>query len=399
MILKRISILNYKNLEQVEIGFSAKLNCFFGQNGMGKTNLLDAVYFLSFCKSSGNPIDSQNIRHEQDFFVIQGFYEAEDGTPEEIYCGMKRRSKKQFKRNKKGYSRFSDHIGFLPLVMVSPADSELIAGGSDERRRFMDVVISQYDKEYLEDIDMNQSEFFQHLEQNPGCRVSTSQPTPESVTTLWGKLLKDYDEIVHIPMSSGLSSSMQTARMLAEDYDGRVRVVNNQRISGTLRYSAIEAIQQAKNGLSADEIGTWLEKTRFDSSIYITVATLKYLKQGGRITPAAAALGTMLRLKPVLQIQGEKLDAFSKARTMTQAKSTMTKAIKDDIADRFGEKINLDVIHSHNLEAAEEFRKEVLTTFPNIGEVNIFPLSLSVSCHIGPGSLALTCSKVHPEIW
>lgn len=255
------------------------------------------------------------------------------------------------------------------------------------------------DKEYLEDIDMNQSEFFQHLEQNPGCRVSTSQPTPESVTTLWDKLLKDYDEIVHIPMSSGLSSSMQTARMLAEDYDGRVRVVNNQRISGTLRYYAIEAIQQAKNGLSADEIGTWLEETRFDSSIYITVATLKYLKQGGRITPAAAAIGTMLRLKPVLQIQGEKLDAFSKARTMTQAKNTMTKAIKDDIADRFGEKINLDVIHSHNLEAAEEFRKEVLTTFPNIGEVNIFPLSLSVSCHIGPGSLALTCSKVHPEIW
>lgn len=255
------------------------------------------------------------------------------------------------------------------------------------------------DKEYLEDIDMNQSEFFQHLEQNPSCRVSTSQPTPESVTTLWDKLLKDYDEIVHIPMSSGLSSSMQTARMLAEDYDDRVRVVNNQRISGTLRYSAIEAIQQAKNVLSADEIGTWLEKTHFDSSIYITVATLKYLKQGGRITPAAAAIGTMLRLKPVLQIQGEKLDAFSKARTMTQAKNTMTKAIKDDIADRFGEKINLDVIHSHNLEAAEEFRKEVLTTFPNIGEVNIFPLSLSVSCHIGPGSLALTCSKVHPEIW
>ena len=187
---------------------------------------------------------------------------------------------------------------------------------------------------------------------------------------------------------------MQTARMLAEDYDGRVRVVNNQRISGTLRYSAIEAIQQAKNGLSADEIGTWLEETRFDSSIYITVATLKYLKQGGRITPAAAAIGTMLRLKPVLQIQGEKLDAFSKARTMTQAKNTMTKAIKDDIADRFGEKINLDVIHSHNLEAAEEFQKEVLTTFPNIGEVNIFPLSLSVSCHIGPGSLALTCSNM-----
>ena len=250
---------------------------------------------------------------------------------------------------------------------------------------------------YYEGIDLLPDQFFRALTERQA--VSTSQPSPGDVTALWDKVLAEYEELVYIPMSSGLSSSMQTARMLAEDYDGRVRVVNNQRISGTLRYSAIEAIQQAKNGLSADEIGTWLEKTRFDSSIYITVATLKYLKQGGRITPAAAALGTMLRLKPVLQIQGEKLDAFSKARTMTQAKSTMTKAIKDDIADRFGEKINLDVIHSHNLEAAEEFRKEVLTTFPNIGEVNIFPLSLSVSCHIGPGSLALTCSKVHPEIW
>lgn len=150
MILKKISILNYKNLEQIELDFSTKLNCFFGQNGMGKTNLLDAVYFLSFCKSVVNPIDSQNITHGQDFFVIQGFYEEKDGTQEEIYCGMKRRAKKQFKRNKKEYSRFSDHIGFLPLVMVSPNDSELILGGSDERRKFMDIVISQYDKEYLD---------------------------------------------------------------------------------------------------------------------------------------------------------------------------------------------------------------------------------------------------------
>lgn len=150
MILKHISILNYKNLEQVELDFSFKLNCFFGLNGMGKTNLLDAVYYLSFCKSAGNPIDSQNIRHDQDFFMIQGFYEAADGSPEEIYCGQKRRQKKQFKRNKKEYTRLSDHIGFLPLVMVSPSDSDLISGGSEERRRFMDVVISQYDKEYLE---------------------------------------------------------------------------------------------------------------------------------------------------------------------------------------------------------------------------------------------------------
>ena len=146
-------------------------------------------------------------------------------------------------------------------------------------------------QEYLEEIDMTQEEFFRRLAENPGTKVSTSQPSVESITGLWDRLLKDHDEIVHIPMSSGLSSSCQTASMLSEDYDGRVRVVNNQRISGTLRYSAMEAVQQAKNGLSASEIGDWLEETRFDSSIYITVATLKYLKQGGRITPAAAAIG------------------------------------------------------------------------------------------------------------
>ena len=150
MILKRISILNYKNLEQVELDFSSKMNCFIGQNGMGKTNLLDAIYYLSFCKSSTNPIDSQNIMHEQDFFMLQGSYIADGGDMEEIYCGMKRRQKKQFKRNKKEYTRLSDHIGLVPLVMVSPSDSDLISGGSEERRRFMDVVISQYDKEYLD---------------------------------------------------------------------------------------------------------------------------------------------------------------------------------------------------------------------------------------------------------
>ena len=150
MILKRISILNYKNLEQVELELSPKMNCLIGQNGMGKTNLLDAVYYLSFCKSATNPIDSQNMMHNQDFFMIQGMYLTDDGAPEEVYCGMKRKQKKQFKRNKKEYSRLSDHIGFIPLVMVSPSDAELILGGSEERRRFMDVVISQYDKVYLE---------------------------------------------------------------------------------------------------------------------------------------------------------------------------------------------------------------------------------------------------------
>ena len=191
MILKRISILNYKNLEEVELGFSSKLNCFVGQNGMGKTNLLDAVYYLSFCKSSGNPIDSQNIRHDQDFFVIQGFYEAEDGTPEEIYCGMKRRSKKHFKRNKKEYGRFSDHIGFLPLVMVSPADSELIAGGSEERRRFLDVVISQFDKEYLDALIRYNKALVQR-----NTLLKSELPVDEELFLVWEEMMAQTGEIV-----------------------------------------------------------------------------------------------------------------------------------------------------------------------------------------------------------
>ena len=191
MILKRISILNYKNLEEVELHFSEKLNCFFGQNGMGKTNLLDAVYFLSFCKSAGNPIDSQNIRHEQDFFVIQGFYEAADGSPEEIYCGMKRRAKKQFKRNKKEYGRLSDHIGFLPLVMVSPADSELIAGGSDERRRLMDVVISQYDKEYLDALIRYNKALAQR-----NTLLKSDQPVEEELFLVWEEMMAQSGEVV-----------------------------------------------------------------------------------------------------------------------------------------------------------------------------------------------------------
>ena len=205
MILKRISILNYKNLEEVELGFSAKLNCFFGQNGMGKTNLLDAVYFLSFCKSSGNPIDSQNIRHEQDFFVIQGFYEAEDGTPEEIYCGMKRRSKKQFKRNKKEYSRFSDHIGFLPLVMVSPADSELIAGGSDERRRFMDVVISQYDKEYLDALIRYNKALTQR-----NALLKSEQEFDEELMLVWEEMMASAGEVVFKKRSEFIAEFIPT---------------------------------------------------------------------------------------------------------------------------------------------------------------------------------------------
>ena len=191
MILKRISILNYKNLEEVDLTFSPKLNCLFGANGMGKTNLLDALYFLSFCKSAGNPIDSQNIRHEADFFVIQGFYEKADGTPEEIYCGMKRRQKKQFKRNKKEYQRLSDHIGFLPLVMVSPADALLIAGGSDERRRFMDVVISQYDKEYLEALIR-----YNKALQQRNTLLKSEVPVEGELLDIWEEMMAQAGEVV-----------------------------------------------------------------------------------------------------------------------------------------------------------------------------------------------------------
>lgn len=191
MILNRITILNYKNLEQVELSFSPKLNCLFGRNGMGKTNLLDALYFLSFCKSAGNPVDSQNIRHEADFFMIQGFYEEENGELEEIYCGMKRRQKKQFKRNKKEYSRLADHIGFIPLVMVSPADQELILGGSEERRRFMDVVISQFDKAYLEALIRYNKALAQR-----NVLLKSDLPVDEELFSVWEEMMAQAGEVV-----------------------------------------------------------------------------------------------------------------------------------------------------------------------------------------------------------
>ena len=191
MILNRITILNYKNLEQVELSFSPKLNCLFGRNGMGKTNLLDALYFLSFCKSAGNPVDSQNIRHEADFFMIQGFYEEENGELEEIYCGMKRRQKKQFKRNKKEYSRLADHIGFIPLVMVSPADQELILGCSEERRRFMDVVISQFDKAYLEALIRYNKALAQR-----NVLLKSDLPVDEELFSVWEEMMAQAGEVV-----------------------------------------------------------------------------------------------------------------------------------------------------------------------------------------------------------
>lgn len=251
-------------------------------------------------------------------------------------------------------------------------------------------------EEYLEDITLTQQEFYAKL--GEGSDISTSQPSPESIMALWDEVLEEYDEIVHIPMSSGLSGSCQTAMMLAEDYDGKVEVVNNQRISVTQRQSALDAKELAAKGMCAAEIKEKLEAVKFDSSIYITLDTLKYLKKGGRITPAAAALGTLLRLKPVLTVQGEKLDAFAKARTMKQAKSIMVAAITKDLEERFGDRtgknVHLAVAHTDNQEEADEFAKELRELFPATGEIVIAPLSLSVSCHSGPGSLAVACSKV-----
>ena len=221
-------------------------------------------------------------------------------------------------------------------------------------------------------------------------------PLVGDVTDKWDELLKEYDEVVYIPMSSGLSSSCETAYMLSQDYDGKVEVVNNQRISVTMRQSVIDAKNLAEAGKSAKEIKDILEATKFDSSIYIMVDTLTYLKKGGRITPAAAALGTLLKLKPVLQIQGEKLDAFAKARTVKQAKNIMIEAMKSDFEKRFdsadGRNINLEMAYTHDLDAALAFKEEVQAAFPE-NEIVLNPLSLSVSCHIGPGALAIACSK------
>ena len=247
---------------------------------------------------------------------------------------------------------------------------------------------------YFEDITLTQEQFYQYLQDDAD--ISTSQPSPATITDLWDELLKTYDEIVHIPMSSGLSGSCQTALMLAQDYEDKVYVVDNQRISVTMKSSVLDAKAMADKGYSAKEIHKILMDTKFDSSIYIMMDTLKYLKKGGRITPAAAALATLLKIKPILQIQGEKLDAFSKCRTVKKGRHIMLETIVKDAEERFGgmDNVHLNVVHTQNLAAAEEFRKEVAQIFPiDEEDIPIDVLSLSVSCHIGPGCLAITAEK------
>ena len=244
---------------------------------------------------------------------------------------------------------------------------------------------------FLEDITLTQEAFYEKLASD--CEISTSQPAPGEVMEFWDKLLKEYDEIVHIPMSSGLSSTCETAIMLSKDYDGKVEVVDNQRISVTQKTSVMDAVRLAKAGKSALEIKESLEAEKLEASIYITVDTLKYLKKGGRITPAAAAIGTVLNLKPVLQIQGEKLDAFAKVRGWKQAKKTMLDAMEKDLLHRFGgKKMSLLAAYTCSAEEAKSWKEELEDRFPNY-TIDMDPLSLSVACHIGPGALAVACAK------
>ena len=246
---------------------------------------------------------------------------------------------------------------------------------------------------YLEDITLSQEQFYEKL--GADSEISTSQPSPGDVMDLWDKLLEDYDEIVCIPMSSGLSSTCETALSLAQDYDEKVQVVNNQRISVSQEQSVYDAIKLRDEGKSAAEIRQVLEKEKMQASIYITVDTLKYLKKGGRITPAAAAIGTVLNLKPVLQIQGEKLDAFAKVRGWKAAKKTMLNAIEKDLTDRFADvkdQMVLGMAYTCSKEEADEWKNEIQTRFPDY-ELVEGPLSLSIACHIGPGAMAITCMK------
>ena len=246
---------------------------------------------------------------------------------------------------------------------------------------------------FFEDVTLTQEQFYRRLEQDAD--ISTSQPAPGDVTDLWDEVLKTYDQVVYIPMSSGLSASCETALMLAAaDYKDRVFVVDNQRISVTQRQSVLDAMEMARDGMDGQAIRDVLMRERLEASIYITVDTLKYLKKGGRVTAAGAAIGTVLNIKPVLQIQGAKLDAFAKARGWKSAKKIMLDAMEKDVTERFaGQKLHLSGAYTCSEEEASEWRREIEERFPGY-EIHMDRLSLSVACHIGPGAMAVTCSRV-----
>lgn len=244
---------------------------------------------------------------------------------------------------------------------------------------------------FFEDITLTQEQFYRRLAEDAD--ISTSQPAPGDVTDLWDQMLETCDQVVYIPMSSGLSASCETALMLAAEYKGRVFVVDNQRISITQRQSALDALEMARAGMDGKAIHDALMRDRLEASIYITVDTLKYLKKGGRVTAAGAAIGTVLNIKPVLQIQGEKLDAFAKARGWKNAKKIMLDAMEKDITQRFaGKPVRLMAAYTCSEEEAQEWKGELEARFPGYA-IHMDRLSLSVACHIGAGSMAVACCK------
>lgn len=289
----------------------------------------------------------------------------------------------------------------MKVAVITDSNSGMLPSDAEEHGIYllnMPVIIDG--KEYTENVDLT-DEFF-YSKQASGSIIVTSQPSAGDVTDLWRKALQDHDEVVYIPMSSGLSGSCQSAMMYAQDFDGKVHVVNNQRISVTQRQSALDAVAMAEHGFTAAEIKARLEATRFDSHIYIMVDTLTYLVKGGRVTPSAAMIANVLNIKPILQIQGEKLDSFSKCRGIKQAKKIMLKAVTKGVEEEFGgvkakrPGAWIGLAHTQNFEAAEEFRQEVQAAFPGF-DIHVDQLPISIATHIGPGSLALTCTRVLKE--
>lgn len=268
---------------------------------------------------------------------------------------------------------------------------------SIENLRVLPMPFTIEGEEYFEDINLSQEEFYKKL-LDEDASISTSQPSIASVTEIWDELLKEYDQVVHIPMSSGLSMSCETATNFAKEYDGKVFVVNNRRISVTQKQSVYDALKLAEEGKDGKEIEKILVETSMDSSIYIMVSTLKYLKRGGRVTPAAAAIGTLLKIKPVLQIQGGKLDTYAKVMNEKVARLKMIEAAKHDLETRFKElyekgEMRLAVAYTNCIDKANDFAQEIKNAIPNVDIISIDPLSLSVSCHIGSGALAVAVTR------
>lgn len=295
--------------------------------------------------------------------------------------------------------RKGDKIFMKKIAVVTDSNSNIT---QQEAKELKDVYVIPMPfivdgEEYFEDVNLTQEGFYEKL--LAGADISTSQPSVGQVTELWDELLKKYDQIVHIPMSSALSESCNSAKNFAKEYNGRVVVVDNRRISITLRQSVLDALTLAKKGYDGEEIRQELEETQSDSSIYIMVDTLKYLKKGGRITPAAAAIGTLLKIKPVLQIQGGKLDQYAKVMNEKVARTKMIGAMKHDFETRFAEfvangEIEIEMAYTNCVGKAEEFKKQVQEAFPNVKIGPMVPLPLSIACHIGSGALAVACARV-----